>query len=519
MTAGPHRNLAADLEARAAEAPGRIALTFEDGRRWTFAGLDAAAAILAGRLEEAAAGRGHRVAVQLPNSPELVVALLASWKAGLVPVAMSGLYNADEVRKCVAEVGPAVLVSTALASEDEAAVVLPPGLVAEIAARYEGPGHDRPVAGRRSPAVGETDEGIVLFTGGTTGEPKPVLLTHAGTYASMSNLVRAQKGRPGPLPMAQPHIPPNLLALPLFHSGGFQSLLVAWHLGRPAVLMSRFSVDRIARLVPEHQVDNLFLLPTMIYDLVRAEPAPDLASVRRVLVAGQRLDPMLQQEFENKYQVMVLSNYGSTELGHVAGWTGRDIKAGRWKPGAVGRVYDGVTLEIRDEGGRALDAGRPGEIWVRSRRTLGYVSGERTLAGDLVTGGWVRSGDMGYVDDDGVLFLVGRSRELIKTGGFQVWPAELEQVVRAAPGVADAAVVGCPDPRLGEIPVAAVVPAEPGAGAELEEAVIGHCRERLAHYKAIRKVVLVDSLPRSEVGKIRRDEVEETVRARLGAEG
>ncbi|MCG2623396.1 acyl--CoA ligase [Arthrobacter sp. I2-34] len=512
-----NRNLASDLEQRAVSDPDTVCLTFEDGRRWTYAGLNAAASALAAVLAGAAAGRGHRVAVQLPNSPELVVTLLAAWKAGLVPVALSGLYNQAEVRKCLDQVRPAVVISAAGAAPGDSAE-LPPATVARIAAAHEGTGPVPAGPALAAPAVAAEDEGIVLFTGGTTGEPKAVSLTHAGTYTSMSNLVRAQKGRPGPLPTAGAEVPPNLLALPLFHSGGLQSMLVAFHLGRAALLMERFSVDRIARLVPQYGVDNLFLLPTMIYDLVRAAPAPDLGSVRRVLVAGQRLDPMLQQEFEKKYNVMVLSNYGSTELGHVAGWTGRDIKAGMWRPGAVGRVYDGVTLEIRDGQGNALPAGQPGEIWVRSQRTLGYVGTGATTAGDLVAAGWIRSGDIGYLDHDQVLFLVGRSRELIKTGGFQVWPAELEQVVREADGIADVAVVGLPDPRLGEIPVAVVVPADPDADAdELEAAVIGHCRERLAHYKAVRKVLVLDSLPRSEVGKIRRDELESAVQERLGA--
>ncbi|WP_310061835.1 class I adenylate-forming enzyme family protein [Arthrobacter ginsengisoli] len=512
-----NRNLASDLELRAGSDPDAVCLTFEDGRSWTYAGLNSAGSELAEVLARLAE-RGRRVAVHLPNSPELVVTLLASWKAGLVPVVMSGLYNQAEVRKCLDQVRPAVVISTAGMAFGSEAREVATAAVAQITAANEGAGRSYPAAVMSSPAVETEDEGIVLFTGGTSGDPKAVSLTHAGTYTSMSNLVRAQKGRQGPLPTAGPEMPPNLLALPLFHGGGFQSMLVAFHLGRSALLIERFSVDRIARLVPEYSVDNLFLLPTMIYDLVRTEPAPDLSSVRRVLVAGQRLDPMLQKDFETKYHVMVLTNYGSTELGHVAGWTGPDLKAGLWRPGAVGRVYDGVTLEIRDGLGNALPAGTPGEIWVKSTRALGYVGADATTAGDLLADGWIRSGDMGYLDENRVLFLVGRSRELIKTGGFQVWPGELEQVVRSVSGVADVAVVGLPDPRLGEIPVAVVVPKEPYAGPEaLEAAVIAHCREKLAHFKSIRKVLVVDSLPRSEVGKIRRDVVEATVRDSFGA--
>lgn len=502
----PH--LASDFERRALSDPTARGLVHEDGRTWTWAGLDAAAADVADLLRAAAPG-GGRVAVHLANSPELVVAMLGSWKAGMVPVAVSGLYNRDELAKCVDQVTPAVLIADPAHHATGAHVLVEPDRVTAVLAAHEGASHPPHVV-RSSPEPGDEDEGVVLFTGGTTGTPKPVSLTHVGTYRSMANLVRAQKGRPGPLPTCPPELPPNLLALPLFHSGGLQSLLVAVHLGRSVLLLERFSVDRIARLVPEYGVDNLFLLPTMIYDLTRSDVPADLTSVRRVLVAGQRLDPVLQAEFETRFGVMVLSNYGSTELGHVAGWTGPDLKAGRWKAGAVGRIYDGVEVELRDDAGAAVPPGEVGELWVRSRRTRGYVADGDTEAGDLMVDGWIRSGDMGRLDEDRTLYLVGRRRELIKTGGFQVWPAELEQVVRSIPAIDDAAVIGLPDARLGEVPAAAVVlRPEADDPPAIGQAVIDRCRERLAHFKAVRAVYVLDELPRSEAGKVKRDEIEQ----------
>jgi long-chain acyl-CoA synthetase len=501
-------NLASDFELRAQSDPTACGLIHEDGRSWTWAGLDAAACDLAEVLREVVP-EGRRVAVHLANSPELVICMLASWKAGLVPVAVSGLYNRDELAKCVGQVGPAALISRLVDERWDELVLIDPEQASKVLAAHEGVEHAEHVV-RPSPEPGADDEGVVLFTGGTTGTPKPVSLAHVGTYASMANLVRAQKGRPGPLPTCPPEFPPNLLALPLFHSGGLQSLLVALHLGRSVLLLERFSVERMARLVPEYGVDNLFLLPTMIYDLTRAQEAPDLSSVRRVLVAGQRLDPVLQAEFETRFGVMVLSNYGSTELGHVAGWTGPDLKAGRWKAGAVGRIYPGVEVEIRDAAGCAVRLGEVGELWVKSDRTRGYVAEGDTEAGDLMVDGWIRSGDMGRMDEDQTLYLVGRRRELIKTGGFQVWPAELEQVVRAVASVGDAAVVGLPDPRLGEVP-AAVVVLRPGVDdvAAVGREVISLCREKLAHFKAVRSVYVLDELPRSEAGKIKRGELEQ----------
>lgn len=497
------RNLARDLEDRAATHPDRTALIFQDDRAWTYRQLDAAASRVA-RVLRASTAPGSRVGLHLANSPELVVGLLGAWKAGLAAVPMSGLYGTDELRRCVGKTDPAAVVvpdGTAAADTVRAssrAVVTAETLRQALAE----PGRDH----LRSADPRADEVGLVLFTGGSTGVPKAVAITHDGSYRSMITLARGQKARPGAAdgtyPIAKPSVPPNLVLLPLFHGGGIQSLLFSWHVGRAVLLVSRFEVNRLADLVPRYRVDNLFLLPTMVYDLVHADTAPDLAGVRKVLVAGQRLDPGLQADFERRYGVIVISNYGSAELGHVAGWNSRDVRDGRWKPGSVGRVYDGVQIEIRDPDGRPVPAGELGEIWIRTHRTAGYVGGDdSTDDQDLVRNGWVRSGDVGRLDDQRVLFLAGRVRELIKTGGFQVWPAELEGVLRAHPGVADVAVVGRPDERLGEVPVAFVVPA---ADPPPESELIDWCRDRLAHFKAVRAVRFVAALPRSEAGKVQR---------------
>ena len=498
------RNLVHDLEARARQTGDRTALAHEDGREWTYAQLDRAASLVAARLAERGLARGARVGVHLPNGPELVLALTGCWKAGLVPVPMSALYTRDEVLACIAKTSPSLLIA------DPATVIgaAPPVLsVAEVKTASEvAVRPDADVPSVTAPDPGDDEEGLILFTGGSTGQPKAVAVTHSGTHASMSTLAGAQKASgervEGLYPVVDASVAPNLVLLPLFHGGGIQSLLFAWHVGRSVLLVERFSVDRIARLVPAHRVDNLFLLPTMVYDLTYATGDLDLSSVRKVLVAGQRLDPELKAAFEKRYGVIVMSNYGSAELGHVAGWSARDVREGRWVPGSVGRVYEGVQLEIRNEDGTALPTGETGEIWVKSSRTKGYVdSGESDTS--LIQDGWVRSGDIGYVDEERVLYLVGRSREMIKTGGFQVWPAELETALRQHPAVADVAVVGVPDERLGEVPKAFVVPRAPVEAEEL----VTWCRDRLAHFKAIRQVAFLEALPRSEAGKVQRSEL------------
>jgi long-chain acyl-CoA synthetase len=329
-----------------------------------------------------------------------------------------------------------------------------------------------------------------------------VSTTHDGTFATMSKLALAMKGKPGPYALAPAEASPNLLGMAIFHSGGQQSLLFAFHVGRPVVLLERFRAETAVEMIRRHRIDNLVLLPTMLYDLAHYDVPADLSSVRTALVTGGAAAPELRKLFEERYHVPILANYGATEIGHIAGWTARDVAAGRWVPGSAGRIYDGVELEIRDDAGRVLPEGDVGEIVVRTSLTRGYVDG----AGELVDReGWVRSGDMGRIDAGRILYVVGRKREMIKSGGFQVWPSEIEEVLRRHPMVADVAVVGLPDARLGEVPKAFVVLAGgKGAGGPLRDELIRFVRERLAHFKAIRDVAFVAALPRTEAGKINR---------------
>lgn len=543
--ASPDHNIAHDLVRRADEAPGRTALWFEDGRSWTYAELRDAAARVAAGLRAAGIAPGRRVGVFLPNGPDLVLALYGSWLAGVVPVAVSALYTPDELSGSVAKVDPDLVVvpgpgaaADRLRADGRRLAVLGAAPASdggrpapESGASAVDPASGALVgAGSGSAAEGgaaaapddlvhldadpETpiaphpvtpdDDGAVLFTGGTTGTAKAVSLTHGGVRKSVSDLALAMKGgEPGPYPLVDAS--PNLLLLPLFHSGGQAAFLFAFHVGRAAVLVSRFRVETVVRMVAEHRIDNLFLLPTMVYDLTYADGDVELDSVRSILVAGQALDPIVRRDFERRFEIPILSNYGATELGHVAGWMGKDLREGRWKPGAAGRIYSTAEVEIRDPDGNALPIGETGEICVRTGITKGYVDqGDDGVSMLVDEHGWVSSGDMGHIDEDDVLFLAGRKRDLIKTGGFQIWPAELETTLREHAAVRDVAVIGVADPRLGEIPRACVVLADGVAVEGTADALIAHVRDRLAHFKAIRDVVFLDQLPRTDAGKVDR---------------
>lgn len=503
-------NLVHDLERRAAEGPDRVGLIHEDGRAFRFAEIDARVSRLGGAFSDLGVSAGDPVALYINNGPELVFCLFAAWKIGAVPVTLSALYGADELTRSLAKVGAVALVCD-LAGFENASTGANGMVLAVIGADGRpGTAADLDALAASHPAdlvapdlPGDSDA-VILFTGGTTGEPKAVAMTHGGTFETMSRLARASKaGRPGPYPLAPETTPPNLVPLPLFHSGGQQAMMFALHVGRSVLLMEKFSAARTAELVAEYRVDNLFLLPTMLYDLAYLPGEPDLSSVRSVLVAGGEVSTALRTHFEQRFRIPLLTNYGSTEIGHVAGWTGKDVKAGRWVPGSAGRVYEGVQVEIRDDKGIAVAQGDAGEICVLATVSSGYVDGSSNALADA--SGWVSSGDIGYLDDDGVLFLVGRKREMIKCGGFQIWPMELEEELRRHEAVSDLAVVGMPDERLSEIPKAFVVlSSEYEPSAKLQAELIEFAREHLAHFKAIRAVEFIDELPRTAAGKIDR---------------
>jgi long-chain acyl-CoA synthetase len=524
MNAG---NLAGVLEGRQADRGELPGLYGQDGRSWTFDQIDLLAGGVATALRAEGVGAGDRVACYLTNGPEVVFFLFGCWKIGAVPVTVSSLYNAAELAESLTKTDPRLLLVDGRRPQVVAELAttgtrVPIRSVAAPASADHGAG-EPPLADsgsdpgvdieqlrwRRQVRVPAVDidpqaEACVLFTGGTTGRPKAVSVTHGGTRDSLMRLARVTTGTDAE-GTAAASAKPNLIALPLFHSGGQHSLLFAFFVGRPAVVWERFGVDRLADLMDRFGFDNFFLLPTMVYDIVHADRELPFDGVKSVLVAGQAISWSLRRAFEERYRVPILVNYGSTEAGHIAGWTGRDMKAGRWKPGSAGRVYPGVELEIRDESGATLPTGGQGEVVVRSALTRGYVD-DAAASRELVRDGWVHTGDIGYVDDDGVLFLVGRKRDVIKCGGFQVWPEEIEDELRGHPLVSDVRVLGRPDERLGEIPVALVVRRadDEVSDTQLAERLVAYARERLAHFKTPRRIEFVPVLERSATGKISR---------------
>jgi long-chain acyl-CoA synthetase len=266
-------------------------------------------------------------------------------------------------------------------------------------------------------------------------------------------------------------------------------------------MMRKFEAELYLRLAEQHRVDNLFGAPTMFQMLATSDVVEqyDLSSVKIAMCGGAPLAPAVAESFERRLGVPLIQTYGQSETGPIATWSPRDIRDGVRKPGSVGKLVPGVELRVENEEGESLPAGEQGELVARSPNVMqGYIGGAEVAGSTVSDDGWVYTGDIGYVDEDGWIYITGRKRELIIVGGFNVYPAELENVLLMHHGVRDAAVVGAPDERLGEIPLAYVV-AGPGV---TEQELIDWTRAKLAHYKAIRRVEFVDELPRGATEKV-----------------
>ncbi len=451
----------ANLLCRAGLDPDSALVHHRDTAR-SVAEVRAGADSLASALRAGGVLPGAPVAVMLPNGPSVVEALFGVWQAGAVYVPINPRSAAPEVDRLVLEVDPAAVVTV--------------------------DGVDERPGTRRYDA----DTALVQFTSGTTGRPKAVLLRHSGVLRLLDGVI-AKLRPPGTASRAAPM--PNLVPVSLSLWAGIYNVLFALRVGAPVVLMDEFEPLEFAALVRRFEIRSTVLPPAAMTALADDERVTDLAPLRFVRSITAPLSPVQARRFRQRFDVPVLNGYGQTEIGgEIIGWSVDDLREhGDAKLGSVGRPHEGV--EVR--------AGTGGELQVRTPAlAAGYADGA-DLSDRLTTDGWFRTGDVGRVDAEGFVWIDGRLSDVVNRGGLKVFPAEVEEVLRLAPGVADAAVVGIPDERLGEVPWAflvAAVDGPPPSVAELEAL----CREHLAPYKMPVRFEAVDALPRNEVGKVQK---------------
>ena len=301
---------------------------------------------------------------------------------------------------------------------------------------------------------------------------------------------------------------PNLVPMPLALWSGIYNTLFASRVGAPVILLHPFVAADFASAVKRFQLRSTVLAPPMMTMLADDLSITSLEPLRFVRSSTAPLSPREARRFRDRFGVTVLNSYGQTELGgEIVGWNADDTRRfGDAKLGSVGRVHDGVDMRIVAADGSDAPVGEPGEIYARSPFVMrGYASDTRELDTRLDEQGFLRTGDIGHLDEDGFLWIDGRVSDAINRGGLKIYPGDVEEVLRADPSVADVCVAGVPDRRVGEMPWAWVVLA-PGAVLDAN-ALQQRCREKLAPYAVPAGFEVVDELPRNDVGKVLRREL------------
>jgi long-chain acyl-CoA synthetase len=485
----PPVNLAGVLLRAAAAAPDAPALLDEHGGRTTYRALADAAARLATQLGDDGVEPGDRVALVSPNSVAFVAAYLAALHAGAVCVPLHATSPPAELERQLAAV--------------DARVTLAAGSSTPLA-RAAG----RPVRAvdldtlpdAAAPPVDRADDdlAVLLFTSGTAGAPRAAMLTHANLAANIAQV----QGHPG---LALQPDDVGLAVLPCSHIFGLNVVLgCGLAAGGATLLVERFQPGASARLAHRHGVTVLAGVPTMFRDWLDcdagAAPPDAFASVRLAVSGAAALPDAVATGFRDRYGVVVHQGYGLTEASPIVSTTALGPTPPR--PGSIGRPLPGVTVRLVDEDGADVLVGDPGEIWVQGPNVFAGYWGDATATARTLADGWLHTGDVAVVDEHDDLRLVDRRTDLILVGGFNVYPAEVEEALRSHPDVADVAAVGEPSPRTGETVVAYVVAAP---GHELDPAaLVAHCGRALARYKCPTRVEVVDALPRTAVGKVRR---------------
>ncbi len=499
-------NLAVILRETAVALPGKPVALYAGGQL-SYGELDALSDRLAAGLRAAGIRPSETVAVQLPNIPQFLIAYFGILKAGGVVVPMNVLLKAPEVAYQLDNASVRLLI-TWEGVLDEAAKGAAAAGVSEVYAvgHTADGGHampferllavspDGPELAPRAP----TDTAVIMYTSGTTGRPKGAQLTHMQLYMNADIPGRLFDVRPDDI---------VITVLPLFHVFGLSSILdVCVRFGCTMSLVPRFDPAAVLEAVQRDRATILEGVPAMFISLLAYPKLDDydLSSLRIAISGGASIPAPVIDAFEERFGLLILEGYGLTE---TASTTTFNISESERRVYSVGKPIWGTQTEVWDSGGHPLPAGKDnvGEVVTRGLHVMkGYLNDPEADAAAF-TGGWFHTGDLGYFDEDGFLFIVGRIKELIIRGGYNVYPAEIEDVLHAHPAVAEAAVVGIPHDRLGE-EVKAVVALRPGASVTAQD-LIAYCRERMAAYKYPRVVEFCDALPRNTLGKVLKDEL------------
>ena len=494
-------NLKLMLEQSAKRYGGKTAVAMGDSRL-SYAQLDEASNKVANALMGMGVKKGDRVAVLLPNSPEFAAIYFGVVKIGAIAVPLDIRYRMDELTSLFDDFQPKVLVSESPTLEP-----IVPALgrfsyieqVIDLGGKYKGKfiSYQEMMSASSAQAVKvELEPGDIAhiaYTSGPTLRPRGVVLSHQSLVQEAAISAKGFRQTDKDIVV--------LFALPMHHAFGLVVvLLTAVSKGSTVVMLPGLSIDSLLEVIEREKATIFMAVPfvhTLIVNAAETEGIHhDLSSLRLWGTAGAAMPANIGQKIKQHFGLSAVDFWGMTESSaHV---TCQSVD-GAWKPGSVGKALPGWELKIVDDNGRELPLNQSGEIIVRGPIMKGYYNNPRATA-QAVKDGWLYTGDLGKIDEDGEVFLTGRSKDIIIVKGQNVYPSDIEAVLYTHPKVAGAVVVGIPDEIRGETIKAFISLKEGEAAAEQE---IKHfCREHMADYKVPRQITFVDSLPRTAAGKI-----------------
>jgi long-chain acyl-CoA synthetase len=462
--------------------PSNIAI-IEDSNRWTYAELADEVHRLAAALEDRV--KGDTVGILLPNSQRYIATLLAIWKAGKTAVPLNYLLPPADIGFIIKDSGMSGLVSSQFFNQalgalkplfgDRGVILMADdaGFIPEQA---------------QTVAAAYRDPALYLYTSGTTGRPKGVVLTHDNLIANVESCQQAGEFD---------HRDAFLCLLPFFHTYAITGTFLLPILnGSRMVLVDRFQPAKVLGLIQQHRISVFLAIPSMYRVLAAAEGDVDVSSVRFPISGGEPLPVAVAEAFERRFNVPIFEGYGQTESSPVVTLNTPDTR----KLGTIGKALPGVEVAIWDDQNRVLPAGEVGEIMVRGRNVMKGYHHQPEETAKAITDGWLHTGDLGRLDEDGFVTITGRKKDLIISAGENIYPREIEEALSQHSKVKEVAVIGVKDEVRGEVPKAFVIARD---GMTLDEKELrSFCREHLANYKVPKYFEIVADLPRTPTGKV-----------------
>jgi acyl-CoA synthetase (AMP-forming)/AMP-acid ligase II len=489
--------------------PSRAAIKTSDGRAITYNRLAQQVDALSTQLSELGLGQGDRIAIALPNGLEVIASFLAASKVGTA-APLNPAYTRDEFKFYLDDTAASALIVPAGAAAEARAAAADEVQVIEahldqdgrVQLSAESTSSRRSLSGVRAPFEGETadsateDAALILHTSGTTSRPKRVPLSHTNLTTSARNVAETYQLTPEDV---------SLCVMPLFHVHGLvASTLATFFSGGTVVVPPKFNPLSFWSTVREHRITWYSAVPTIhqvLLSRTKAGTRPAGAEqLRFVRSCSAALAPQTMADLEARFGVPVLEAYGMTEAAHQM--ASNPLPPRARKPGSVGRGT-AVEIAILNEAGDILAPSATGEVSIRGANVFGGYEGNPAANAESFSNGWFRTGDQGYLDEEGYLTLVGRIKELINRGGEKISPREIDETLLTHAAVAEAVSFGIPDRVYGEDVAAAVVLKESAT----EKDLIDHCRSKLAEFKCPKTIYIVETIPRTATGKIQRRNV------------